>query len=124
MGLRRFIQGETRQCKKPDWRPLENLLCSDELCAHFMWMGDIELEDGTIVNEYKHRWTRQYLHLADDGRAFIYVGDERYQEADLTLAIGAVFLGWEGCEPTLEERVALQSALRKTLPAADPAPNG
>jgi len=124
MEFPRFIQGETRQYKEPDWGPLENVLSSDELCAHFMWMGDIELEDGTIVNEYKHRWTRQYLHLADDGRAFIYVGDERYQEADLTLAIGAVFLGWEGCEPTLEERVALQSALRKTLPAADAAPNG
>ncbi len=33
----------------------------------------IELEDGTVVNAYKHRWTRQYLHLAGSCRAFRYV---------------------------------------------------
>ena len=113
------IDGEPRQFDSPAWGPLEKVLCSDDLCGHFMWMLDIELEDGVIINEYKHRWTRQCLNLAGDGRAFIYVGGERYQEADLTLAIGAVFLGWESCEPTLEERVALRFALGKTLSAAD-----
>ena len=108
-----------REYDKPDWDPLEAVLCSDELCAHFMWMTDIELEDGTIVNEYKHRWTRQCLHLAHGGRAFGYAGEGQYREVDLTLAIGAVFVDWECCDPTPEERMALQSALRKTLPAAD-----
>jgi hypothetical protein len=119
MGLRRMIEGGRHRYDKPDWGPLEDVLGSDQLCAHFMWMMDIELEDGTIVNEYKHRWTRQYLHLDDGGRAFSYVGEGRYREVDLILALGAVFLDWECCEPTLEERVALQSAVRKTLPAAD-----
>lgn len=119
MRARGLIEGESRQYDKPDWGPLEDLLCSDQLCAHFMWMGDLELEDGTIVNEYKHRWTRQYLHLAGDGRAFSYRGERWYHEVDRTLAIGAVFVDWEGCEPTPEERAALRAALRKTLSPAN-----
>jgi len=82
MTLRGLIEGEMRQYDTPDWRPLEDVLCSGDLSAHFMWMTDIELEDGTIINAYKHRWTRQYLHLAED-------------------------------------RMALRSISRKTLPATD-----
>lgn len=119
MRARGLIEGERRQYDKPDWGPLENLLCSDELCAHFMWMTDIELEDGTIVNEYKHRWTRQHLHLTDDGRSFNYAGQGQYREVDVILAIGAVFLDWECGDPTPEERMALRSVLRKLLPVAD-----
>jgi hypothetical protein len=119
MTARGLIEGEMRQYDKPDWGPLEDLLCSDALCAHFMWMGDIELEDGTIVNEYKHRWTRQYLHLADDGRSFNYAGQEHYREVDVILAIGAVFMDWECCDPRPEERVALRSVLRNLLSVAD-----
>lgn len=119
MRSRGLIDGETRQYDKPDWDPLEDVLGSDDLCAHFMWMTDIELEDGTIINAYKHRWTRQYLHLAGDGRAFTYAGQGQYQEADLTLAIGAAFVNWECCDPTPEARTALRSALRKTLLASD-----
>jgi hypothetical protein len=119
MRSRGLMVGERGQYHTPDWDPLEAVLCSDDLCAHFMWMADVELEDGTIVNEYKHRWTRQYLRLADDGRAFRYAGEGRYQEVDLILALGAVFMEWECCNPTPEERMALQSALRKRLPALD-----
>jgi len=40
-----------------------------------------ELTDGTRLQAYKHYWTRDYLHLDDEGRAFIYVGQERYEES-------------------------------------------
>ena len=31
---------------------------------------------------YKHYWTRNYLHLDDEGRAFVYVGKERYEQVN------------------------------------------
>jgi hypothetical protein len=114
-----LVEGRMRHHDAPDWAALEALLGADELCAHFMWMHDVVLEDGTILHAYKHRWTRCYFHLANDGRAFYYVdGDpyrvdgDLYRELDPHTAIKAVFAKWECCEPTPEERRALRAALR------------
>jgi hypothetical protein len=113
-------RGVERRCDRPAWRPLEQLLGSDALCAHFMWMYDIELDDGSVVNAYKHRWTRRYIHLADDGRTFFYAYDHGY-ETDCYwptapyLALAAAFEQWESCDPAAEEETALRSALRKAL---------
>lgn len=90
----------------PDWRSLEALLGSDELCAHFMCMHDVLLEDGTVLHAYEHRWTRCYFHLADDGRAFYYVTGHLYHEVAPREAIKAVFAQWECCKPTPEEKRA------------------
>ena len=76
-----------RQCDTPDWDPLRVFLCGD-----FMWMHDVQLDDGTLLNAYKHRITRRYLHLAEDGRAFVYTGNDRYQEVDADLATEEVFV--------------------------------
>lgn len=111
MASPRGIHGEIRQYQTPDWRPLEKLLRSYDLCAHFMWMHDVELNDGTIVNAYKHRWTRRYFHLSGDGRAFLYGSRELYRQVDLFSAIEEAFETWECCEPTAVERAALHSAL-------------
>jgi hypothetical protein len=100
---------------EPEWGPLESLLGSDALCAHFMWMFDVELEDGTILHAYKHRWTRCYFHLSLDGRAFLFTGEHHYREVDPYRAIKAVFAQWECCKPTDEERAALRAASRKAL---------
>jgi hypothetical protein len=70
---------------EPDWQPLIDLLLED-----FMWMFEVELTDGTRLHAYKHWWTRRYIHLAPDGRAFVYQGSESgeddesawYREAD------------------------------------------
>ena len=85
------------------------------LCAHFMWMFAVELDDGTILNAYKHKWTRCYFHLAEDGRAFYYVPEDEYCEIDPYLAIKAVFANWQHCDPTEEERAALDEASRRAL---------
>lgn len=45
-----------------------------------MWMGTIQLTDGTRIQVYKHYLTRDYLHLSEDGRAFVYVPKTRYRE--------------------------------------------
>lgn len=51
------------------------------LTAWFMWMGELELEDGTSVHSYKHRSTRRYAHLGVDGQAYDYVGLARHVAA-------------------------------------------
>lgn len=48
----------------------------------FMWMGTVQLTDGSRLQAYKHYWTRGYLHLADDGRAFVFVPKTRYEEVN------------------------------------------
>lgn len=62
----------------PDWGPLLSLApdCVDD----FMWMFEVECDGGTRIHAYKHRWTRCYLHLSSDGRAFVYSGCGSYRE--------------------------------------------
>ncbi|MGH2884926.1 MAG: hypothetical protein ACRDPA_19860 [Solirubrobacteraceae bacterium] len=108
----RFVHGRMCRHDTPDWSSLEALLGSDDLCAHFMWMFDVALDDGTVLHAYKHRWTRCYFHLADDGRAFYYVTDDLYCELDPYTAIEAVFADWDCCKPTAAERMALRVALQ------------
>lgn len=64
----------------PEWEPLLNF--APDHIGDFMWMYGIQLTDGTRVQAYKHYWTREYLHLDDEGRAFIYVGKQRYEEVN------------------------------------------
>jgi hypothetical protein len=47
----------------------------------FMWMFRDFLEDGTVVEAYKHSWTRQYLHLDSSGRGYEFIG-RGYEEVD------------------------------------------
>jgi hypothetical protein len=34
------------------------------------------------VQAYKHYWNRDYLHLDNEGRTFVYAGNERYEEVN------------------------------------------
>jgi hypothetical protein len=66
--------------REPEWEPLLNF--APDHVVDFMWMYPVELTDGTRLEAYKHYWTRDYLHLDNDGRAFIYAGKERYEEVN------------------------------------------
>ncbi|MFL5899525.1 MAG: hypothetical protein ACJ76D_13905 [Solirubrobacterales bacterium] len=66
--------------RDPEWEPLLNF--APDHVADFMWMYAAELTDGTRLQAYKHYWTRDYLHLDTEGRAFIYAGKERYEEVN------------------------------------------
>ena len=71
----RIVRGETTEnFTEPNWQPLLEL--APEHIDDFMWMGEIELESGLKLHGYKHRETREYLHLDTEGRAFIYIWDE------------------------------------------------
>ena len=68
------ISGTPSQHDRPAWEPLVDLLGPD-LAGWFMWMCEIKLGDGCGLHAYKHVATRRYLHLASDGRAFLYSTD-------------------------------------------------
>ncbi len=77
------ISGEMTQYETPHWDPLLKLL-AEYLAADFMWMHEVELEDGTRLHAYKNRETRRYLHLTLDGRAFVYCDDDHYREVEIS----------------------------------------
>jgi hypothetical protein len=77
--------GDVMQFERPEWRPLTTLL-GEHLAECFMWMHEIRLADGTAIHAYKHARTRRYLHLAFDGRAFVYLG-AAYLRIETRLAV-------------------------------------
>ena len=109
----RLISGTILDSGVPDWAPLESVLGSDELCDHFMWMSDILLEDGTVLNAYKHRCTRGYIHLDAGCAAYRFMGDHGYAQVPVHEQLAAVFERWDICQPTSSERAALAAALAR-----------
>lgn len=77
---RKAIRGRLLKVDAPEWEPLLNL--APDHIDDFMWMGTVQLTDGTRLQLYKHYWTRRSLHLAEDGRAFIFVPKTRYEEVN------------------------------------------
>lgn len=80
MPARRAIRGRILRVDAPEWEPLLNL--APDHVVDFMWMGTVQLVDGIRLQMYKHYWTRHYLHLSDDGRAFVFVPKTRYEEVN------------------------------------------
>jgi hypothetical protein len=102
----------------PNWTVLEDLV-GLHLVGCFMWMFEVELEDGTRVHAYKHSDTRAYLHLGEDGRAFAYVAKGRYRELDLVAALGHAFDQWDRLGATSVDRKAVAEAIRKAEAQSD-----
>jgi hypothetical protein len=50
----------------------------EQVTGDFMWMYEVELEDGTHLQAYKHIDTRGYIHLAAGGQAYYYKPPDRY----------------------------------------------
>ena len=64
----------------PVWQPLLDL--APDHIDDFMWMFEVELEDGRHLHAYKHWWTRRYIHLTLDGRAFVFEQPDSYSDDD------------------------------------------
>jgi hypothetical protein len=85
----RTVRGTRRGDSDPDWRPLFGLSPTD--VAAFMWMYRVDLVDGTVVEAYKHRSTRKYIHLDPAGRGYELVGDATFEESDaMVLLVKAI----------------------------------
>jgi hypothetical protein len=77
---RKLRKGRSLRVNEPEWEPLLNF--APDHVGDFMLMYAVELTDGTRLQAYKHYWTRDYLHLDDEGRAFIYAGKDSYEEVN------------------------------------------
>lgn len=80
MPSRKLPRGKWLKVDAPEWEPL--LILAPDHVVDFMWMGTVQLTDGTRLQAYKHYWTRRYLHLSEDGRAFVFVPKTRYEEVN------------------------------------------
>ncbi len=78
MAKRRGIHGKMLPAHVPEWEPLLDF--APDHIGDFMWMFCVELKDRTRLQAYKHYWTRNYLHLDHEGRAFVYIDNDRYEE--------------------------------------------
>jgi hypothetical protein len=81
MARKKRFKGETVNFEEPDWGPLLNVV-HDDIASWFMWMHEVELEDGLRLHVFKHRWNRRSLHLSEEGKAYVYVWDEKHPERD------------------------------------------
>jgi hypothetical protein len=84
----RTLHGGDMQGGGPNWEPLLELAPED--IDDFMWMFQVELEDGAMVQAYKHWWTRRYVHLDFAGRAFVFIDSGLYEEVDPNELFSAV----------------------------------
>ena len=117
MPASRYPTGRSLRGDDPDWAPLEALLGLD-LVGAFMWMFELELEDGVRVHSYKHIATRCYIHLAVDGRTFVYVPPSRYREIPPAQAIELAFAGWEELCPQPRRPAVVRAALADAIDRA------
>ena len=99
------------QHRHPVWEPLVDAV-GERLAEGFMWMHENRFEDGSSVHAYKHVFTRRYLYLSEDGRAFEVAACGRYMPLRLDFAIEAalctwwILIGWEE-----EDRAAVYEAV-------------
>jgi len=109
------LHGRRSRLERPNWDPLIDLV-GLELVRWFMWMGQIELVDDTLVHAYKHVATRRYFHLGEDGRLFAYRSPDTYLEIDRVSAVEEAFVGWSEVipQPDAPAREAL-AALRREV---------
>ena len=101
---------------EPVWEPLLDL--APNHVEDFMWMFEVELEDGRRLHAYKHWWTRRYIHLTSKARAFVYEEPHHYREANrvwllqLVLPSGQQLVDYHHCV----ERARQDSNLWPPLP--------
>jgi hypothetical protein len=106
-----IVIGRLASIDAPNWDPLERFLPLI-LCARFMWMNSIELENGSEVHAYKHSLTRHYLSLDDKGDAWESLDRGRYRRMRHSDAIEQVFTPWWLLNHAEDdEREALKQAL-------------
>lgn len=69
-------------------------MVGERLAGTFMWMDESELEDGSPLHAYKHTYTRRYLYLTEDGRAYQEAPCGRFARLRLDFALEAALCTW------------------------------
>jgi hypothetical protein len=84
-------KGEMVQFETPNWDPLMKVV-GHRVIGDFMWMHEVKLSDGRAVHAYKHVDTRRYIHLDEDGNAFVYTESDRYRPMPAARVLATVFM--------------------------------
>ena len=90
-----------RSSEEPDWIPLLYTV-GPFLIRWFGYFGGYRLKDGTRIHLYRHADTREYLHIHDDLRCFVYNQNETYLEVARRHLVFRAF-GDYGCFPSESE---------------------
>ena len=110
---RDLITGRMSQGDRPDWRPLTRVM-DEELVGTFMWMYEVETSTSLRIQAYKHIFTRRYVHLDQDGRAWAWVGGDRYRRVPLApLLEEALEEWWQGLGATPDDVAAAWAAIHR-----------
>ncbi len=88
------FSGRSVSIDDPCCEPLHSIV-GLELCSQFMLMFEVHLSNGHTVRAFKHRITREYLHVdrTEPGLAYLYTDTGRYRRVDPSSALIAVFRG-------------------------------
>lgn len=65
----------------PNWGPLEAALPPAQM-DDWMWMGEVEHE-GRVIQRYKNYWTRKYVNIDQDGKAWLVTYDASSKTPDV-----------------------------------------
>lgn len=88
----------THDATATNWEPLETFVGDSDVMpaaiepADFMWMAEVLLSTGIVIQMYKHIMTRRYLFLGDDERAYWVSRGCYVQHACLGDAVGGLGL--------------------------------
>ncbi len=101
----------------PNWAPLHLVVPADQ-AEMFMWMHGCVWTDGFRLEAYKHRITRQYLYLSEDGAAYMVGEDEAPRLVDVRRALDAIAdsldqLGWPRATTLADETARLLAPRRR-----------
>ncbi len=75
----------------PNWDPLMKVV-GHRVIGDLMWMHEVRLTDGRAVHAYKHIDTRRYIHLDEDGNAFVHTESGRYRAMPAARVLAAMFM--------------------------------
>ena len=87
-----------QEVTEPNWEALEEFVVGTEARAvglepsAFMWMAEVLLSTGVVIQLYKHTVTRRYLNLGDGHCAYWDSGDGYLQHACLEDAVAGLGL--------------------------------
>jgi hypothetical protein len=114
----RTAEGKVAQAERPNWQPLEDLV-GEPVVGQFMWMFEVELRDGSLLQAYKHVDTRQYIHLDAGGTAFVYEPPDWYRVVGAAEVLAQVFASLPRLAGVTSEQIRESHEALERLVAAD-----
>src|ERR1700758_5498229 len=88
-----LIAGSFCEPGRRDFTALEDLV-RDVIVTQFRWLFEVELQDGSRMDIYRHRDTCRDLFVAEDGRTFDWAARGQFREIDPFDALMDACIWW------------------------------